>query len=119
MRKYVEKLIHDYLCLTTEEILRDHALDPGILCPDCTATACNYYRREGRYFTAGETSKATALVLSDLRSTGRSEIRAADAAVFRQLKSSLIDGDDLVSNLQNGRFYYDTNELLFILEFWT
>lgn len=114
-----QTLVYDYLCLTTQEILLDHTLDAGILCPDCTATACNYYRREGRFFTGGDTAGAAALVLGDLQSGRASEIRAADAATFRQLKAGLVDGEDLAANLQNGRFYYDTNDLLFILRFWT
>jgi hypothetical protein len=54
-------VVHDYLCITTDEIMRDHtAIEPTNL-PVCTSTAYDYYRLEGTYLDG-----FSALALRDL-----------------------------------------------------
>ena len=54
-------VVHDYLCITTDEIMRDHtAIEPTNL-PACTSTAYDYYRLEGTYLDG-----FSALALRDL-----------------------------------------------------
>ncbi len=44
-------LTYDYLCLTTEEMVRDgHAATHADALPSCTSTDYDYYRLNGRYF---------------------------------------------------------------------
>lgn len=38
---------YDYFCVTTDEILENHALDDPDSCPSCTAAEANYYARLG------------------------------------------------------------------------
>ena len=43
---------YSYCLITDEEMYRDHTLTGEIPVPVCTATACNYFRREGLLFDA-------------------------------------------------------------------
>ena len=42
---------YDYLCVTTEEILRTHSMANIVELPQCNSLEANYYVREGAYFT--------------------------------------------------------------------
>lgn len=42
---------YDYLCTTTEDILKTHSIDMIVEIPECSSTKANYYRMEGAYFT--------------------------------------------------------------------
>lgn len=43
---------YDYLCITTEELLKTHVPDALVPLPECTAAAANYYVMEGACFSA-------------------------------------------------------------------
>ena len=45
---------YDYLCVTTEEILKNHTISDRISMPECTSMKDNYYVREDEYFTTTE-----------------------------------------------------------------
>lgn len=51
MENGIEKYFVDYkyMAMTTEEMLRNHTPDDGVVLPECTAAENNYYRKEGRY----------------------------------------------------------------------
>lgn len=42
---------YDYLCITTEEIERNHIAESAVSLPECTAKTYNYYVREEKYYT--------------------------------------------------------------------
>lgn len=51
---FVSPVNYDYLCITTQELLKTHEPDNPALLPECTATAANYYVMEGACFDSYE-----------------------------------------------------------------
>ena len=45
---------YDYLCVTTEELLKSHTISEDLAMPVCSSMRDNYYVREDEYFTSPE-----------------------------------------------------------------
>ncbi len=45
-----DKIKYDYFCITTEEMSKTHKIDDKLPVPNCAATKCNYYHRNGLFF---------------------------------------------------------------------
>ena len=58
------RLSYDYFCMTTEEVLRlpSHIPENDFPIPKCTATGCNYYRRNGLFFETFDYERIRAVV---------------------------------------------------------
>ena len=58
------RLSYDYFCMTTEEVLRlpSHIPENDFPIPECTATGCNYYRRNGLFFETFDYERIRAVV---------------------------------------------------------
>ena len=50
-RETLKHINYAYLNFTSEELLKTHIIDPDLYVPECTATADNYFVREGLLFT--------------------------------------------------------------------
>ena len=64
-----------YFCLTDEEMLRDHQPDRSYDYPGCTATAANWYRREGRWMERYDEQWLLELMGRDLPGGGEVRFR--------------------------------------------
>ncbi len=51
---WMPQVNYDYLCVTTEQLLRTHVPGQDVPLPECTATRDNYYVREGCLFSSLE-----------------------------------------------------------------
>ena len=70
----------------------EHVLDPGSVVPECTATADNYYVREGALLTSADVVQAGDLV-QQAYAEGRTgvQMRCTSYDSYVQLKSLLFD----------------------------
>lgn len=92
---------HDYLCLTTEEMERDHhAADRASQLPQCTSTDYDWYRLRGTYLTSVD-SQAIADAFWDAVSAGEREVgyKFADDATYAEAAALLASNGFLQNSL--------------------
>lgn len=92
-----ETVNYDCFCLTTEEILRldSHAPDGSIPLPECTATKCNYHRRNGLYFEKYNFEKIKNSAYNQVKK-GKLDIsfKFGSESEYLLAKKSLLDNDE-------------------------
>ncbi|MBO5934606.1 MAG: hypothetical protein J6Q94_03860 [Clostridia bacterium] len=82
---------HDYFCLTSQDISRDHDISDEIDYEYCTATECNYYIRNGNYVESYSRDKIKQIVSSAIDNHELVEIRFATDEIYEQAKKDLIN----------------------------
>ena len=104
---------YDYLCVTTSDIMLEHVLDPGSVVPECTATADNYYVREGALLTSADVVQAGDLV-QQAYAEGRTgvQMRCTSYDSYVQLKSLLFDVGMVYRYIPGNTCWYTTNDAL-------
>ena len=114
---------YDYLCVTTEDLLRTHRIDSAIPLPECTATEANYYVREGAYFTSCDREQMQE-VFDRAAAEGRTDVtlKCADDGCYQDICHTLIDEQEIFSYLHmdgNGNTVtYAQNGKQLSLTFW-
>lgn len=119
--EWMPQVNYDYLCVTTQQLLRTHIPSSAVPLPECTATRDNYYVREGCLL---DTCEETALqeAFNRALSEGRQEIslRCTGEAVYEELLEHLITEKQVFTYL--GRDYsslhYARNEKQLSITFW-
>lgn len=83
---------YDYLCVTTDEILRTHSLGNLIPLPLCDSLENNYYVREGAYFTEVNSQQLEQLI-ERYKAEERESVtlRCADDTVYQQMTEELLE----------------------------
>ena len=112
---------YDYLNVTSEELLRTHIIGGEVPMPVCTATAANYYVREGSLFLSYDREQMAALFQKAIENGQRDvTIKCADAACYSEIITSLIDGQEIFNYLtdRDGGVAYAQNEKQLSLTFW-
>ena len=112
---------YDYLNVTTEELLRTHSIGGAVAMPVCTATAANYYVREGAYFTSYDKEQMKALFQKAAQEgAGDVTIKCSDAACYEEIVSMLIAEQEIFDYLNEGesQIAYAQNEKQLSLTFW-
>ncbi|MBR1771518.1 MAG: hypothetical protein IJ747_05770 [Lachnospiraceae bacterium] len=128
------QISYDYLCINTEQLLRTHEIDPALELPQYTATADNYYVREGAFFTAYDRDQLEALVerslaagekdvyVTDAGENGRMlSLRCADRACYEEMCRALLDEREFFDYLAGtgiDSFVYATNDEQYTLTFF-
>ena len=112
---------YDYLCVTTEEILRTHSLGELISLPQCNSREDNYYVREGAYFTEVDFEQIEQLI-KRYKAEYRENVtlRCADDEVYGEMIEELLNKQKIFRYLDgenNSIFYTDSPEQLSIT-FW-
>ena len=122
-------IIYDYLCLTTEEILRDrHVFDSPADWPACEDASLDWYRREGSFFESYD-EQALANVFWRKVDEGASMVayKFANDESFRAASDALEVGsflrDDLLDlagqrGLDSFRYSYSTSDTLRIVRIY-
>lgn len=82
---------YDYLCVTTEQLLKSHRIDNVVPLPRCESMDANYYVMEGAYFTSYEEEMLAAFFEKGYRE-GKTDVtlRCADEAVYDIFLKELI-----------------------------
>lgn len=113
---------YSYLCVTTEEICKNHRIDNAFPVPDCTSLNANYFVREGLYLTGYDEAQLRNIFN---RAGGNSVvIKASDRQVYDLIYDNLITQQkifDFYGSYQNGEYSiaYSGNPDLYTLHFWT
>ncbi len=112
---------YDYLCVTTEQLLRTHTLKPYVPVPECVDTAANYYVREGALLTDYDTEQLQQL-FQRMMEENRTDltIKCSDTACYNKVLLSLINNQDIFDFLPGdyGKVSYAHNEEQLSLTFW-
>lgn len=95
---------YDYFCVTTQQLKLTHSPDEKIFLPECTATACNYYRREGLYLESAEES-AIAGIFERADRLGMETVtfQCADEAVYEAVYRLLIEEQKIFDYLDSAK----------------
>ena len=112
---------YDYLCVTTQELLRTHCIESVVAMPECTATQANYYVREGVYFTSYDAEQMQS-IFDRAWESGRTEItlKCADEECYREICRALIDEQEIFSYMpeNSSTIAYAQNGKHLSLTFW-
>ncbi len=112
---------YDYLCVTTQDLLRTHRIESVVAMPECTATQANYYVREGVYFTSYDAEQMQS-IFDRAWESGRTEItlKCADEECYREICRVLIDEQEIFSYMpeNSSTIAYAQNGKQLSLTFW-
>jgi transglutaminase-like putative cysteine protease len=112
---------YDYLCVTTNQLLRTHILGGILPMPQCVAMEANYYVREGVYFT-GYNEDQLLLAFQKAKDQGRKDItiKCADLASYLTMEKVLIEQQQIFNYLESpgGEISYAENEKQLSMTFW-
>lgn len=112
---------YDYLCCSSAELEKTHTADNGVVYPECTSEALNYYRLNGMYYEIYD----EVTFLDDIRNSIEQQesmtvFKFSDETLYQQAEDAVIG--DLVKQgaqylgalygLQEIKYYYEENPRL-------
>lgn len=98
-----ETIDYDCFCITTEEVekLEFHKATGALPLPQCTATKCNYHRRNGLFLEKYDLSTIRDVVLDNtISNVLDSSFKCADQNVFEKIKHELVDNGKMHEVIQ-------------------
>lgn len=118
---YLPEINYDYLCVTTEQLLRTHTLGGVVPMPQCVDMENNYYVREGAYMIGYDEALLTQL-FTTAGEQGKQDIaiKCANAEVYREMEEKLI-GEQAIFDylaLEAGTIAYAQNDKQLSMTFW-
>jgi hypothetical protein len=116
------QISYDYLCITTEQLLRTHVPEEMFALPECTADQDNYYVREGALFTEYDREQMARLVDERLEQ-GRNDfsLRCADENCYQIMCEALLDRQEIFDYLSGSgvnSFVYTNNDRQLTITFF-
>ncbi len=112
---------YDYLCVTTDRLLKTHQIDNVVDLPECNSLDNNYYVREGAYFTSYDDAVLRDFFENSMES-GKTEVtvQCADKAVFDLFIQELITNQKIFRflNSPGGTVAYIEDPEKFSMTFW-
>ena len=125
------EIVYDCFCITSKELsrLESHTPTDIMMLPDCTATKCNYHRRQGLFFETYDFARVRNIV-SESVAQNRFDIsvKFVSQSICNEAKRDLIDNGKLREIIQfanlksssrvSGSFSYSTNENIFTITFY-
>jgi transglutaminase-like putative cysteine protease len=112
---------YDYLCVTTDQLLRTHILGGNVPMPQCVAMEANYYVREELYFTAYNEDQLQR-AFQKAKELGKKDItlKCADILTYLSMEKALIEQQAIFNYLDtpDGVISYAKNEKQLSMTFW-
>ena len=117
----LSEINYDYLCVTTQDLLRTHRIEGVVPMPECTATAANYYVQEGTYVTTYDPEQLQQ-IFDRAQENGRADVtlKCADETCYEEISHALIEEQEIFSYLQgeHSTITYAQNRKQLSLTFW-
>ncbi|MCM1214771.1 MAG: hypothetical protein NC331_17535 [Lachnospiraceae bacterium] len=117
----IPEINYDYLCVTTAELTRTHALSGLLPMPLCDATENNYYVKEDAFFLKYD-KEQMAGVFRRAAEQGRKDVavKCADGECYQEMISAMIFGQEIFDYLpgKDGKVAYAQNDDQLSLTFW-
>lgn len=88
-----QHITYEYFLVTTDYMAQDHVVDDIIPLPYCSATACNYYIREGLYFEAVERDRILARMRKDVSAKQNTTFMFSNQAAYDEFLAIVSDGN--------------------------
>lgn len=106
---------YTYLCVTTEEMARDHRTE-WALYPNCTATEYNYYVQAGHYLGSRNTELIKSWMAAGAANGNTFEFKTADRSLYDWVMNDLIGGQQMYDLFEQsigriGGYSYSQSEL--------
>lgn len=118
---YLPPVSYEYLCITTEQLLKTHTPENFVKLPECTSMESNYYVKEGIYFTEYEEEAVKALFEKNTAENRRDiTLKCADGQVYQKFLEELVTNQKIFNYMNNadGSIAYVENPEKFSLTFW-
>ncbi len=112
---------YEYLCVSTDQLLKTHVLNSVVPLPECTHMEDNYYVREGAYITSdAEQALETFFAKAEAKQQKTVTLKCASEEIYHALKEKLIEEQKIFEYLPSfgGRMAYTANEGQLSLTFW-
>ena len=94
---------YDYLCITTEELLKTRSIDDLLEVPNCISNDSNYYVKEKLCFESYDREKLHAIFdEAYLLGKDKVEIRAINSSVYKEILHNLINNDEMFDFINDG-----------------
>ena len=118
-----QTLSYTYFCLTSWEMYSDHTPGGDLPVPDCTATSCNYFRKEGRMASAYDENWLLNIIRQDAALQQNIVFRASDANVYYQYCDQLFNKSGIfrfleqlnVTNVDLYNVSHSTDDQFFVI----
>ncbi len=118
---YVPEINYDYLCVTTEQLLRTHILGSYMELPMCVDDKDNYYVREGALFSTYDKEQMQVL-FEKFVTENRSDVtvKCRDVECFHQIMTALVEEQEIFDYLKtkSDTIAYSHNEKQLSMTFW-
>lgn len=112
---------YDYLCVTTEQLLRTHVIEHVVPLPECAATEDNYYIRNGYFFEVYD-EEHLSRIFAAAAEQGLADVtlKCADESCYAEMRDRLIGEQEIFRymSIDYGTIAYAQNQKQLSLTFW-
>ena len=122
MEEKIPQISYDYLCITTAQMERTHALNRNMRMPACTAVKDNYFVRENALFDGYDREQMADLVNRRIeRGDDLIALQCSSEECYELILEELLDNREIFSYLEGtgiSSFAYATDDKQFTLTFF-
>lgn len=119
--KKMPHINYDYLCVTTDQLIKTHTIDNVVELPQCVSMKANYYVREGLYFTSLDDEQLQS-IFQEGYEKGNAYItfKCASEEIYEKMKERLIDDQEIFHYLDcpEGVVSYADDAQQYSMSFW-